>query len=68
MLRCGCEEGRDCTKTTVCAVENALENEREANWWKIREAFVAGYEAGFEGPYDEYDPDGEFDKFIGSRP
>ncbi len=26
MIRCGCEDGDNCTKTTVCAVENAVED------------------------------------------
>lgn len=27
-MRCGCEEGRDCTKTTVCALQAAVEDAR----------------------------------------
>ena len=30
MIECGCERGGDCTKTTVCAMNNALEDLREA--------------------------------------
>lgn len=26
--RCGCEDGRDCTKISVCALEAALEDQR----------------------------------------
>ena len=29
MRRCGCEEGGDCTKTTVCEVDAALEDQAE---------------------------------------
>ena len=29
MKRCGCEDGGDCTKTTVCAVESAVEYVQE---------------------------------------
>ena len=28
--RCGCENGGDCTKTTVCAIESAVEDATES--------------------------------------
>ena len=27
-FHCGCEEGRDCTKTTWCAIQTALEDQQ----------------------------------------
>ena len=31
---CGCERGYDCTKTTVCALQNALED--QAGEYEVR--------------------------------
>jgi len=46
--RCGCEDGRDCTKTTVCALERAVEDARAESVdngpWKLW--FRAGYLVG----------------------
>jgi len=35
---CGCERGGDCTKTSMCFVQNVLEDQREELQNQIRDA------------------------------
>ena len=52
MKRCGCEGGGDCTKTTVCAVESAVEDAIEQLTPVVEAAcaFVDLQQAAHHGP------------------
>ena len=41
-MRCGCEVGGDCTKTTVCAVESAVEDVTEELTSQVNHWFNEG--------------------------
>jgi len=42
-IRCGCEDGYDCTKTTVCAIQSAIED-KEAEIDALRPVAEAAVE------------------------
>ena len=51
-MRCGCEVGGDCTKTTVCAIESAVEDAIEQLTPVVEAAcaFVDLQQAAHHGP------------------
>ena len=45
-VECGCERGGDCTKTTMCAIDHALQDQADELDYQIRfeiQSFRDGY-------------------------